>query len=59
MTSSRPNIEDIMMHDINIKELTKEELSVLALSFFIIAEIESIDHQFPMMHDVNNEDRRK
>jgi len=33
-TLSRPNISDIMMHDVNIREMTKLETLVLALSLF-------------------------
>ena len=41
------------MHYVNIKELTK---AVLALSLFSTAEIKLIEHQEPMMHDVNIEE---
>jgi len=34
--------QEIMMHDVNIEENRKVELSILALSLFFIAEIEPI-----------------
>jgi len=33
-TPSWPNIGDIMMHDVNIEEMTKLEMVVLTLSLF-------------------------
>ena len=34
-----------MMHDVNIEEMTKMKSSILALSLFSIAEIESTEWQ--------------
>jgi len=47
--------QEIMMHDINIAEITKAKLSVLDFSLFSTDDGEPIEHQDPMMHDVNIE----
>ena len=48
-----------MMCDVNIEDMTKGKLLVLTLSLFFIAEIEQIEHQYLMMHDVNIKDNIK
>ena len=50
---------DIMMHDVNIEEITKAELSVLALSLFSSTDIEPDESGDIMMHDVNIEEITK
>ena len=47
-----------MMHNVNIKELTEAKLSVLTYHSTSLLRLR-IDHQYPMMHDVNIEDRTK
>ena len=60
VTDIEPNeSRDIMMHAVNIEEIIKAELSVLALSLFSSTDIELNESGDIMMHDVNNEEMIK
>ena len=59
-TDIEPNeSRDIMMYDVNIKEITKAELSNLSLSLFSSTDIEPSKSGDIMMHDVNIEEMTK
>ena len=51
--------QEIIMHDVNIEEIIKAKLSVLALSLFSTDDGEPIKNQDPMMYCANIEEKTK
>ena len=59
LTDIKPKCVDTTMHDVNVDEMIKAELSILALLLSSSTDIESNESRDIMMHDINIEEMIK